>query len=653
MQGFSLLLVLLVALLHTGPVRRYALAQAIPMLARQGVDIDAGALDYNLLTSTASLHHVTVRSRQTPDLPPLLRVEQLRVDLNLWKLLQGKFYLEDAQVRKPVVHLVVDKDGRDNIPNLPASSSSKSEIDFLIRKLRLSGGSLRVEERRLQIDTSLPLWQLAIDGDSRTRNHLVRLEAQQPGRIAFQQRTLAIPSLTVEAVLQRNALDIHGVRLGLGDSIVAFSGKLDNFQDPRYDFKAETDLDLGSITRIAGVPQKIDGTVHASLTATGPLAQMHATARLDGRNLTVERLNRLGLKAEIAYDASSARVQIASFILASPEGTIQGKGSVALNTVAGESTLNAAVRGLDLAQVSRIFQLPMRIASSASGEVDAHWPALAFDQAAGDASLRLVAAQAEPSRNVVPVSGAIQAKATGNRIVVGISALTALNARATGQVTLTDRRALSGAMKLDAPDVSGSIADAEKLTGQSLGTPVGGALSADAALSGTLDKPAAAVTLSSNNLQAGTLSGIALTRRPELLPGAAANPGVHSRMAATTVDGVGHCRAPGRRTARCSGSPRIGRLDCGSACRGRQAGSSCYRNREPRWNRRRYHSASAGAREYRRRRSGRLSRDPRPPDGSSRDQRFAPDGYPIRNWATVPCRARAPTIWNPRIMQLT
>ena len=501
---------LLVALLHTGPVRRYALAQAIQMLARQGVDIDAAALDYNLLTSTVSLDHVAVRSRQTPDLPPLLRVEQLRVDLNLWKLLRGKFYLEDAQVRKPVVHLVVDKDGRDNIPNLPASSSSKSEIDFLIRKLRLSGGSLRVEERRLQIDTSLPLWQLAIDGDSRTRNHLVRLEAQQPGRIAFQQRTLAIPSLTVEAVLQRNALDIHGVRLGLGDSIVAFSGKLDNFQDPRYDFKAETDLALGSIARIAAVPQKIDGTVHASLTATGPLAQMHATARLDGRNLTVERLIRLGLKAEIAYDASSARVQIASFTLASPEGTIQGKGSVALNTVAGESTLNAAVHGLDLAQVSRIFQLPMRIASSASGEVDAHWPALAFDQAAGDASLRLVAAQAEPSRYVVPVSGAIQAKANGNRIVVGISALTALNARATGQVTLTDRRALSGDMKLDAHDVSGSIADAQKLTGQSLSTPVGGALSADATLSGTLDKPAAAVTLSSNNLQAGTLSGIAL-----------------------------------------------------------------------------------------------------------------------------------------------
>ena len=42
---------------------------------------------------------------------------------------------------------------------------------------------------------------------------------------------------------------------------------------------------------------------------------MRATARLDGQNLTVERLNRLGLKAEITYDAASARVQIASLQL--------------------------------------------------------------------------------------------------------------------------------------------------------------------------------------------------------------------------------------------------------------------------------------------------------------------------------------------------
>ena len=511
LTGILALLVLFVAFLHTRPVRRYVLAQSIRMLARQGVDVDAGEVDYNLFKSTATLGHVTVRSRQTPDLPPLVRVDQIHVVLNVWKLLRGRFYLEDAQIRKPVIHLVIDEAGRDNIPHLPASSGSSSpEIDFLIRKLRLSGGSLRVEERRLQIDTSLPLWQLAIDGDSRTKDHLVRLEAQQPGRVVFQQRSLAIPTLTVEVMLRRNSLDIHGVKLGLGDSIIAFSGRLENFQDPRYDIKAETDLALESITQFAGVPQTIGGTVHASLTATGPLARMRATARLDGQDLTVERLNRLGLKAEITYDAAAARVQIASFNLASPAGTIQGKSSVALNTGAGESTLNAAFRGLDLTQLSRTFQLPARIASSAAGELAAHWPALAFDQAAGDASLRLMAAQAEPARDVVPVSGAIQAKAAGNRVVVGISALTVLHAHATGQLTLVDRRALSGAVRLDAPDLTAAIAGAEKWVGQSLGTPVGGALSADAVLSGTLQKPGAAVTFSSDNLQVGTLSGIAL-----------------------------------------------------------------------------------------------------------------------------------------------
>src|SRR5437868_353833 len=91
LAGILAVLVLFVALLHTPPVRRFALKQAIQILAREGIDFDASQIDYNLLNLTATLGHITIRSRQTPDLPPLAQVDRVRVELSMRQLLHGAF----------------------------------------------------------------------------------------------------------------------------------------------------------------------------------------------------------------------------------------------------------------------------------------------------------------------------------------------------------------------------------------------------------------------------------------------------------------------------------------------------------------------------------------------------------------------------------
>ena len=70
--GLLGIVVLLVALLHTPPVRRYALRQGVEILGKQGVRFGAADFDYNLLEMKANLKHVEVRSPQAPDLPALL-----------------------------------------------------------------------------------------------------------------------------------------------------------------------------------------------------------------------------------------------------------------------------------------------------------------------------------------------------------------------------------------------------------------------------------------------------------------------------------------------------------------------------------------------------------------------------------------------------
>jgi len=288
--------------LHTPPVRRYALKQLVQILGRQGLDFDASEVSYNLLTLQATLGHVTVRSRQTPDLPPLAKADRIYVDLDLRKLLSGEIYVEDAALTNPSIHIVVDEQGRDNLPH--SKDESTSETNYLIDKFQATGGSVDFEDRRQQIHAVIPRFELDIDGNPSTREHLIRLQTKQDGTVSFQQRSMPLREIMAEVLLQKNAIDIHSLQIALRDSTVNLAGKIDNFKDPRYDFKGETDLGLGSFAEFAGVQQKVNGTVHLSLTAKGPLAQTVVTARVDGQNISIEGFEKLNLKADTAYEAA-------------------------------------------------------------------------------------------------------------------------------------------------------------------------------------------------------------------------------------------------------------------------------------------------------------------------------------------------------------
>ena len=107
-------------------------------------------------------------------------------------------------------------------------------------------------------------------------------------------------------------------------------------------------------------------------------------------------------------------------------------------------------------------------------------------------------------------------------MVVGIRDLRALNARATGQVTLVNQSALTGNVNLEAADLAGTVASAEAFLGRKpgtlVGTPVSGPLNVTAKLGGTVQNPAAGVNLTGESLTVGELNGINVTAAADYNP---------------------------------------------------------------------------------------------------------------------------------------
>ncbi|HEV3202430.1 MAG TPA: hypothetical protein VGZ73_31250, partial [Bryobacteraceae bacterium] len=533
---------LFIAGVHTPVARRFALRRAVRLLSDQGIGFDASRLDYNLFGLRLDLRGVRVQSRQTPDLPPVLLADRVWADLNLPKLIRGAFYVDDGGIDNPQVQIVVDRDGRDNLPHLPTKSGASATVDYLIRHLRISGGGVRFEDRRQQIALFLPLDSLTVAGDPTTRNHQAHLVTKDGGKVSLAARSLPVRGLGADLVLERDAVAVNSFRVGVGDSSLTVAGRVNSFDSPRFEIHSEANLSLASLVEFAGRAETVRGNINLALTATGPLATLKATVGFRGENLVVDRFDHVGVNAEAAYDAAASRVRLSSLNLMTPWARVRGQGDLALNASAG-STAKFAAEGCDLTRLSAILHLPIRVASTASASVDARWKGIEAQDADVDATARLAASQPLPSKDAIPVDATVHATVHGSRILMDVEALGSFGATATGEVVLLDRKSIGGGLRVDAPRLSSTIAAAEaflgKPAGSLTGTPMEGTLTSTVNLAGTLTAPAASVELAVPDLNAGDLQGIAVNAALSYTPDRLSIDGANVSWKYQTVEASG------------------------------------------------------------------------------------------------------------------
>ncbi|MEO8132139.1 MAG: hypothetical protein ABI822_33895, partial [Bryobacteraceae bacterium] len=116
LAGILALGVLTVALIHTPPVRRFALRKVQGLIHQEGFTLDSTGLDYNLFKGSISLHNVVIRSTAAPDLPPIAQIALIQGTIDIWNAIHGSYIISDAKVNSPNIHILIDASGRDNIP---------------------------------------------------------------------------------------------------------------------------------------------------------------------------------------------------------------------------------------------------------------------------------------------------------------------------------------------------------------------------------------------------------------------------------------------------------------------------------------------------------------------------------------------------------
>ena len=483
------------------------------------MDLTTEQLDYNLFDLSLSLRSLRVRSQQAPDLPPFATIGRVNIDVSLLQLLRGRYVLESGEASGVTVHYLVDTDGRHNVPSPPAQPDQPREpLDYLIAQLRVSDARVRYENRAQDVDAAIPISSITVEGNRLTDRHAIQIAAAH-GTLALQERRAALESLNGEVELGQDDLRIGRLEILAEGARISLMGTLAAFENPRADLRLIGTIDAARAFAVAGVDDRVGGTVTVDARAAGPLDRLAIESRVQGSELIFRDLPPFELATTAAYDMGERRARVSSLDVQAPWGRLSASGDV--NTQSGPSQLTATISQLDASTLLRAFRAPYVVASRVTARVQAQWPALEYVQATGRATATLTPTRSRPAHSTIPLAGRIEASGREGDITAELTNLTAAGAALDGRIRIQHQQQLGGAVQLHVGDVARVTSAAEIILGSRdalLPMPVAGSIVGTATLNGTVSSPRVTADIDAPALTVGNASGLVVDAGVDYTP---------------------------------------------------------------------------------------------------------------------------------------
>lgn len=510
--GLCLLVVLALFALQSGPARRFAVTRLTAFLAEQHIDLQTDELRFSLFSLALDARNVRLRSSGAPELPPFTTIGRVQLDLSLADLLRGRYVVDSGVIENVDVQYVVDVNGRDNLPRLPANPDKTGQpLDYLIKKLSVPDARLRYVNRTRQLDVGLSLAPVQMTGNAITGRHQIRFESAG-GQIQIENHLEHIGHVSGAIDLGRDDLRVDLLRFEVAGSRAELAGDIRDFDAPQLALELQATIDAARSSMLLGMHDPLAGAVVVAANANGPLSGPAIGARVSASALQFRSLSTGQVDARATYDDATRRVDVSSALIQAPWGRLSASGILALGRE-GRSRLHAEVTGVDTATVMRGLNLPYVADSRADGKLDAEWPGLEYLKASGAGAVTLAARNATVARRRIPVGGRLSMHSTAGKVVADLQQIAAAGAQVVGHVAIDDGH-LQGQLHASVLDLEPTSAAVETFLGQPKGSllPVAmkGAASIEARLGGTVNQPTGHVNVSAPSLSVEKASGVAI-----------------------------------------------------------------------------------------------------------------------------------------------
>ena len=264
-------------------VRRKTIATLEDMT---GGRVELHAFRWNLSKLEFDADDLTIHGLEAADQQPYAHADRIHVRLHIISFVEKRINVKDLSLDHPVVHLIVNPDGRTNAPEPKLRSRTtpvQQLFDLAIEHLDLNNGLLLVNDRALPFDFAADDVTAVMTYDHLDRRYdgtvqVGKMDAKyQDFRDVAAQGEMAFS-------LWPNRLQIKSLKVTSEKSSLEATGKLTNFDNSELEFKYSSALDvgqLGSVTRLyqlRGGRVTLNGSGTYS-TGTGLATRGYAAAR--------------------------------------------------------------------------------------------------------------------------------------------------------------------------------------------------------------------------------------------------------------------------------------------------------------------------------------------------------------------------------------
>ena len=276
----------------------------------------------------------------SPDNPPLISLDEIRIRYKLWSLAQGKFLITQLHFNQPQVNTRMGADGTIDlaklIPKDESGTGAKFPVQLLISDINIE--DISIEDGIINIEDKSSFLKVAIggiysrgrvDGPINNWKYRSRLEVRD-GRFELNGVETQIGEFRTEFEVQKNRGALHSLRLTLGNSLLTVTGEANNLgkQSPQVKTQVQMTLDLRDVQKILSTPAKIEGVAEVDVEASGPVSEIVGSIGISLPSVQLNALQFENLTVQAEFTPRSVRVTNIDALLAS--GKLTGAAEINL-----------------------------------------------------------------------------------------------------------------------------------------------------------------------------------------------------------------------------------------------------------------------------------------------------------------------------------
>jgi len=201
-----------------------------------GAKTKIGRLDFNSSMLTAQLYDITLRGNEGPDQPPLLHADKLTVGVKILSALRRQVSLSELLIERPIIHIQVDRSGKNNLPTAPPSQNTSytSVFDLGIGHAAITGGEIDYNDKKSPLEANLYDFGTDIHFAPVIRRYDGTL-SYNSGQVRYGQYSPLPHSLNLRFSASPEQFGLESAVLSIGSSRVALHAAISNYANPVAD----------------------------------------------------------------------------------------------------------------------------------------------------------------------------------------------------------------------------------------------------------------------------------------------------------------------------------------------------------------------------------------------------------------------------------